>query len=240
MFFRQILHDKGSCASYIIGCQGKGVAAIIDPLEDTQRYVDEVEKNGMKISHIIETHIHADHVSGARKLQRLLNVPIFLHESAKVNYPFEPLKDKEIFNIGNRIIKVLHTPGHTEESITFLVDDWFVLTGDTLFVGDVGRVDLVEDFKDDDVRKKAGKLYDSIQKLISLPDYIEVYPAHYSGSSCGKYMDGKPISSIGREKIANHAISLSDKKKFIEFLTTDLPKVPKNFINIKKINSGLL
>ena len=145
MYFRQVLHDDRSCASYIVGCPSLGVAAVIDPQGDPQRYIDEVEDKAMVVSHVIDTHVHADHQSGARDLATVAHVPLYLGAGADVGFEFTPLNDGNILEIGNRRCKVIHTPGHTPEHVSLFCDDWYVLTGDTLFVGDVGRVDLALD-----------------------------------------------------------------------------------------------
>ncbi len=141
--------------------------------------------------------------------------------------------------VGNRNIKIIHTPGHTKEHVCLLVDGWFVLTGDTLFVGDVGRVDLsVKDEDKSEPVMRAEQLYDSLQKLSSLPDWTEVYPGHYSGSVCGKGMDGKPISTIGWEKVHNDVLRLR-KKDFMSYLAVNVPPFPADFQQIKKKNMGI-
>ncbi len=140
--------------------------------------------------------------------------------------------------MGNRLVKALHTPGHTAEHICLLVDDWFVLTGETLFVGDVGRVDLaLEDIGDADIEERAVQLYGGLQRLLALPDWTEVYPGHYAGSVCGRGMDGKPVSTIGREKRSNKALHLSPGE-FSTFQQHNLPELPEDFHQIKRKNIG--
>jgi glyoxylase-like metal-dependent hydrolase (beta-lactamase superfamily II) len=143
-----------------------------------------------------------------------------------------------VLEVGNRRLRALHAPGHTTEHICLLVDEWFVLTGDTLFVGDVGRVDLALDtLPADALRARARQLHQSLQRLLALPDWTEVYPGHYAGSVCGRGMDGKPISTIGRERRANRALGLSDEA-FVAFLTENVPPVPADFQVIKRRNVG--
>ena len=187
MYFRQVLHDDRSCASYIVGCPSRGVAAIIDPQGDPRRYIDEVEDNAMVISDVIDTHVHADHLSAARELADLGGTSLHLGAGAEVGFDFSPLDHGDVLEIGNRRVSVIHTPGHTPEHVSLLVDDWFLLTGDTLFVGDVGRVDLaMTDLEENELRSRAEQLHDSLQALLSLRDDIEVYPGHYAGSTCGR------------------------------------------------------
>lgn len=236
MYFRQVLHEDRSCTSYIVGCPTLGVAAVVDPQGDPQRYIDELEDRGMAITHVIDTHVHADHESGARALSAAANAPVYLGAAAEVGFDFEPLRGGEVLEIGNRRCKVIETPGHTPEHVSLFCDDWFVLTGDTLFVGDVGRVDLaLVDIDEDQVRSRAKELYESLQTLLSLRDDVEVYPGHYAGSTCGRGMDGKPTSTIGRERRANHALTL-DPEEFVAYQLSSTPPLPRDFHAIKHVN----
>ncbi len=193
----------------------------------------------MRIEAIIATHVHADHRSGERELAAKSGAPIYFHRGAEVDYPFTPLDDGSEISLGNVIVRVLHTPGHTPESQSLLVTDrtrsdepWMVLTGDTLFVGDVGRPDLGGE--------DAGRmLYDSLHtKLLSLPDHIEVYPAHISGSPCGRAMSGKPASTIGFERRFNAALQEHDRERFVCALFADLPMAPSHFAATIATNRG--
>lgn len=238
MYFRQILHDEKACASYLVGCPTLGQCAVIDPQGDPQFYVEQVKNHGMTVSHIIETHLHADHISCARELSARTRAPICLGSGADVTHDYIPLTDGQVLEIGNRRLKVIHTPGHTPEHICLLGDDWYLLTGDTLFVGDVGRVDLaLNDIPTDAIRERAQQLHDSLDKLLGLPDYVEVYPGHYAGSVCGRGMDGKTISTIGRERRSNKALQLSGQE-FAAFQTEPLPVLPADFHTIKRRNLG--
>jgi glyoxylase-like metal-dependent hydrolase (beta-lactamase superfamily II) len=240
MYFRQILHEDHSCASYLIGCPTLGVCAVVDPQGDIDRYIDEVENNAMVICAVVETHLHADHLSSARTLATASGAPLYLGPDAGVTYPHHVLRDGDVLEIGNRRMKALHTPGHTPEHLCLLVDDWFVLTGDTLFVGDVGRVDLSENPTETaTVAERADQLFASLQRLLELPDWVEVYPGHYAGSTCGRGMDGKTISTIGRERRMNPLLCL-DPPEFQRTLTTNLPPLPENFVQIKKFNIGIV
>jgi hydroxyacylglutathione hydrolase len=239
VYFRQVLHDDRSCASYIVGCPSLGVAAVIDPQGDPQRYIDEVEDNAMVVSHVIDTHIHADHESGARALTTMANAALYLGSGAEVGFESTSLNDGDVLEIGNRRCRVIHTPGHTPEHVSLFFDDWFVLTGDTLFVRDVGRVDLaLIDLEEGEVRSRAKELYESLQILLSLRDDVEVYPGHYAGSTCGRGMDGKAISTIGRERRTNPALQL-DPEQFLDYQIANTPPLPQDFQKIKTANKSI-
>jgi hydroxyacylglutathione hydrolase len=236
MYFRQVLHEERSCASYLVGCPTLGLCAVVDPQGDPRTYIDAAENNAMVVSHAIDTHVHADHPSGARALAEATGAPLYLGAGAEVGFSFTPMQDGDMLEVGNRRIKVLHTPGHTPEHVSLLVDDWFVLTGDTLFVGDVGRVDLaLADVDEADLQARAKILFESLQQLMSLRDDVEIYPGHYAGSTCGRGMDGKTISTIGRERRLNSALQL-DPEAFVEFQLANLPPLPTDFHRIKQEN----
>lgn len=236
VIFRQFLHEQRSCASYLVGCPTKGVAAIVDPQEDASEYIAAAQHHGLRVTDVIDTHIHADHPSGARDLADRAGATLRLGAGAKVGFDFEALSEDDVIAIGNRRMRVIHTPGHTPEHVSLLVDDWFVLTGDTLLVGDVGRVDLaLEDIDEDELRDRARQLHSSLQKLSQLPPETEIYPGHYAGSSCGRGMDGKPISTIGRESRTNGALGLGIDE-FIDYQLTSPPLLPVDFERIKRAN----
>ena len=189
MIFRQILHPETGCASYLFGCTSKGALAVVDPhLEHVDEYLALAERAGAPIVEIFETHVQADHLSGALPLAERTGAPIYLHEAAEVDFPHRTVRDGEEIQLGNDYIRVLYTPGHSPDSISLLVGDrvrgdapWFVLTGDTLFVGDAGRPDLTEPGGDPEVA--ASQLYHSLfGTLLTLPDDLEIYPAHFAGS----------------------------------------------------------
>ncbi|MGH2787817.1 MAG: MBL fold metallo-hydrolase [Actinomycetota bacterium] len=238
MFFRQILHEERSCASYLVGCPSVGLCAVVDPQGDPHRYIDEVENNAMVISHVIDTHVHADHESGTRELAAAANAPLYLGSGAEVGFDFTPMKDADILEVGRRRVRIIHTPGHTPEHVCLVVDDWFVVTGDTLFVGDIGRVDLaLTDVDEAEIRARAKQLYESLQTLMSLRDDVEVYPGHYAGSTCGRGMDGKTISTIGRERRTNPALQL-DPEQFVDYQLANTPPLPQDFLTIKSTNKA--
>ncbi len=238
MFFRQILHETHACISYLVGCPTKGVCAVIDPQGNPEAYRKVAEDHGMRITHIIETHIHADHISGAQELHMLTGAPIYLGPGCDVAYETQPLVDGQVLEVGNRHLRVIHTPGHTPEHVCLFGDDWYLLTGDTLFVGDVGRVDLAaETLSTEALHERAGQLYKSLQRLLELPDWIEVYPAHYAGSVCGRGMDGKTISTIGWERRKNQVLRRS-LEEFLAYQTENMPPLPVDFHTIKRVNLG--
>jgi hydroxyacylglutathione hydrolase len=237
VFFRQFLHEERACCSYLIGCQTKGVCAVVDPQGDPERYIREAGGHGMTISHILETHIHADHRSGALGLQAQTGAPIYLGPGSEVHYEYQTLVDDQILEVGNRQFRVFHTPGHSPEHVCLLGDDWYLLTGDTLFVGDVGRVDLTESSSEQSIETRARQLYHSLQRLASLPDWTEIYPGHYAGSVCGRGIDGKTISTLGHERRTNPAFQM-DEENFLRFQTQNLPPLPEDFLAIKASNLG--
>ena len=239
MFFRQILHEEHACASYLVGCQTRNVCVVVDPQGDVQSYIDQVQGHGMRVSGVIETHIHADHVSSARTLATRTGANLYIGAGADVTYAYQPLADGQVLDVGNRHIRVIHTPGHTPEHVCLLVDDWFLLTGDTLFVGDVGRVDLaLHGALPDELHARAAQLYQSLQRLLAFPNWTEVYPGHYAGSVCGRGMDGKPMTTLGRERLKNPLLQLGPAA-FVEAQTRELPPLPFDFHHIKRHNAGL-
>jgi hydroxyacylglutathione hydrolase len=238
LYFRQLLHEDRSCASYLVGCPTLGLCAAIDPQGDPQWYIDAADANAMVISHVVDTHVHADHHSGARALAGKAGATLYLGATAEVGFEFSPLSDGDVLEVGNRRARVIHTPGHTPEHVCLLVDDWFVLTGDTLFVGDVGRVDLaLTEVDESELQTRAKQLHQSLETLMALRSDVEVYPGHYAGSTCGRGMDGKTISTIGRERRHNKALSF-DVEKFIEFQLSSMPPLPQDFEAIKTANLG--
>ena len=218
------------------------MSAVVDPQQhDVDSYIEFAASKGMKITHAIDTHVQADHVSGGRALAAKTGAAYCLHQSADVAFDFTPLTDGQEVGLGNVIIKVLHTPGHTPESISLLVTDktrgpepWFVLTGDSLFVGAVGRPDLPGD-----AEASARELYRSLQgKMLSLPGHIEVYPTHFSGSVCGKGMSGKAASTLAFEKRCNPLLSMTSEDEFVVAVTRDLPPKPKEMMQTILRNQG--
>ncbi len=243
MIFRQVLHPATGCASYFFGCTGKRQLAVCDPhIDHIDDYLGLAEGVGAPIGHIFETHVHADHVSGGPELARRTGARIYLHEAAGVGFPHVTVREGDEIDLGNDFIRVLHTPGHSPDSVCFLVGDrtrgpdpWLLLTGDTLFVGSAGRPDLHGEAA---ARRLAAQLHESLARLATLPEYIEVYPGHFAGSACGRGMSGKPASTIGFEKRFNEAFHRRTRDEFIDFMTTDLPPQPEEFARIRSLNLG--
>ncbi len=226
-----------SHASYLIGDPVSKTAVVVDPQRDISQYVEEASKQGLKITHVFLTHVHADFVAGHLELQRKVGAKICLGSKTKASFPFTKLKDGDVVDLGSIQLKVLDTPGHTPEAISLLVFNskvdkvkpYAVLTGDCLFIGDVGRPDLLAS-QGVSAQELAGLLYDSTrEKLMKLPDETLVYPAHGAGSLCGKNLSKETVSSIGEEKKTNYALQPMTKEKFISLITEDQPKTPQYF-----------
>lgn len=238
MFFIP-LPAKESSLSYLFGCGSKGKAIAVDVVAgDEDWFIQQAEEHDVTITHVIDTHVHADHYSGAKVLAERIGARYCLHENSKVNFPVERLQDNQVIEVGNVSVTVLHTPGHTYDSICLLVSDhrrsdepWFIITGDTLFVGAVGRPDLAGQ-----EHEMAGILYDSLhERILSLPDNVEIYPGHQAGSACGAGISGKPSSTIGFEKRFNPMLSM-DRDAFIAALTSEIPPRPANMDRIVAAN----
>jgi len=239
MIFQQFRHEEGGCLSYLIGCTQKQVCAVVDPQIQIDTYLNYASAHNMTITHIFESHAQADHLSGAKSLSEKTGAPVHFHESAETAYPISRVNDGDEIRVGNVMFRVLHTPGHTSDSISLLVTDttrstepWVILTGDTLFVGDTGRPDL---------DGSAEQLYESIWgKLLKLPDSLEIYPTHFAGSSCGKAMSPKPSSTIGFERKFNPSLQVKSKQEFVEFVMADLLVQPPRFQKVRQFNLGFL
>jgi hydroxyacylglutathione hydrolase len=228
VFFSQ-LPTKEASLSYLFGCGGKGKAMAVDVVAgDEDWYIEQAKERNVEITHVIDTHVHADHYSGGKALAERIGAIYCLHEYAAVKFPFEKLVDNQIIELGNVAVTVLHTPGHTFDSVCLVVSDrrrtdepWFILTGDTLFVGAVGRPDLAGNEVE-----MAGMIYDSLHKrILTLSNEVEIYPGHQAGSACGVGISGKPSSTIGFEKRFNPMLSM-DRESFIKSLTQEIPPRP--------------
>jgi len=235
MYFKQFLHDATGCASYFIASRQSREAVVVDPQLDVEPYLDLAAERGYRIVRVIDTHLHADHFSGNRTLAHATGATLCLHASADVAFPFDPLYDGDEIPIGQLRLRVVHTPGHRPESISLLLvnpprspEPSMVLSADTLFVGDVGRPDFGGP-------AGASMQHSSVQRLLDLPDYVEVFPAHFEGS-CGKGMCGRPSSTIGFERRFNPVLQLSRD----DFLRTiaEVPPRPLNMTAILATNQG--
>jgi glyoxylase-like metal-dependent hydrolase (beta-lactamase superfamily II) len=242
MILRQYLHADPVGVSYLFGCAGRAAAAVVDPVGDISPYVRAAEEAGMRIRYVIDTHLHADHVSSGRSLADATGADYVLFADAKVTFPFRGVRDEEVLELGNVTIKILHTSGHTPEHISMLVTDrtrsdepWFVLTGHTLMVGDLGRTELATS-----AEEGARALFGSVQRLRALPDYLEVLPGAYAGSVCGRSLSGKPISTIGFEKRHNKAFRIDNEHEFIRTMIADVPPPPPQAAQLRAINSGMM
>jgi hydroxyacylglutathione hydrolase len=244
MLFRQITHDDLGCASYLVGDEGAGVAAVVDPRLDIDEYLRLARYTGVQIEHILETHNHADHVSGHGRLSAATGATIHIHRSATPDYDHDPFDDGWELELGAVTVRAIHTPGHRPEHTAFgLIDaergeePWAVLTGDSLFVGDVARPDLAVD-KEEGARGIFGSLHD---KLLALPDTCEIWPGHLGGSLCGgPGMDMKSSSTIGYEREHSELLAIPDADEFVRTATAALRPQPPNFENIVAINRGEL
>lgn len=250
MYFQHVYDKSLAQASYFIGCQKAGVAAVIDPKRDVDTYMEIAMANNMKITHILETHIHADFLSGSRELAKLTGADMYLSDEGgemwQYEFPHVGLKDGDQVKLGNLVIDVVHTPGHTPESISFLLTDTpainepvMLFTGDFVFVGDIGRPDLLEKAAGMKGTQDIGakQMFESIKKFAVLPDYIQVWPGHGAGSACGKALGAVPSSTVGYEKLRNWAFQFAkDEKGFSNYLLEDQPEPPKYFAMMKKLN----
>lgn len=254
MLLRYFYDEKLAHASYVVGCQKTGEAAIIDPMRDITPYIELAEKENMKIVGSLETHIHADFVSGSRELADRFNTKLYASDEGDKDWKYENiehiphqlLKDKDIFRIGNIEFEVFYTPGHTPESISFLLTDigggatepMGIFTGDFVFVGDVGRPDLLEKAAGMKGTSDSGAkaLFESLQRFKELPDYLQLWPAHGAGSACGKSLGAVPSSTVGYEKQFNWALKYTSEDGFAKTLLDGQPEPPYYFAVMKHVN----
>jgi len=250
MFFQHVYDKSLAQASYFIGCQKAGVAMVIDPKRDVDTYLEIARQNNMKITHVAETHIHADFLSGARELAALTGAKMYLSDEGgpdwQYQFPHEGVKDGDVIKMGNLTFEVIHTPGHTPESISFLLTDHpasskpvMLFSGDFVFVGDVGRPDLLEKAAGIKGTQDLGarQMYQSVKKFAELPDYVQVWPGHGAGSACGKALGAVPSSTVGYEKVRNWAFQYpANESGFVQYLLADQPEPPKYFAMMKHLN----
>jgi glyoxylase-like metal-dependent hydrolase (beta-lactamase superfamily II) len=240
VILRQFLHTDPVGISYLLGCGGKATGAVIDPVADVGTYLDAAKATGMKIDYVIDTHVHADHLSTGRALADAAGAEYILSKKADVAIPFKGVHDGDEIQLGNVGMKVLATPGHTPEHICVLVTDrtradepWLVVTGHTLMIGDLGRTELATS-----ADQGAKDLFGSIQKLKALPDYIEVLPGAYAGSVCGRSLSANPVSTIGFERRHNRAFRIDNETEFVKFMLKDIPPAPTEAAKLRAANSG--
>jgi hydroxyacylglutathione hydrolase len=235
VFFRQLLNDETACASYLLGCKTHGTFAVVDPHADLiDEYVASAEAQGAAIVAVLETHVQADHLSGLPDLVARTGATAYLPEGAGIEFDHHGLADGEIVRLGNTELRAIATPGHATAHHAYLVTDhtrgkepWFVLTGDALLVGDAGRPDL-HAHGQQTVEAMARTLYCSLtDRLLTLPDHLLLYPAHYSGSVCGRGLSANPASTIGFERRHNRALQFDSEDAFVEALTSDMPPAPE-------------
>jgi len=239
VLFRQFVDDDLGCASYLIGDEDSGEALVVDPTYAIEQYLRQAEQDGVRIVRVLETHTHADHVSGHGRFALDHGLPVSIHAAAKPEFPFDALEDGQEFELGPVAIRVIHTPGHRPEHCAFAVIDrergdepWLTLTGDSLFVGDAARPDLASE-----AAKGARGLYQSLQRLLELHDGVEVYPGHVSGSLCGTGMSSKASSTIGFERRFNHKVRMADEDEFVaDAIRTGVR--PANMERIVELNRG--
>src|SRR4029077_8555479 len=241
MHFEQFYLGCLAHASYLLASEGEAV--VVDPQRDVEIYLKAAEEHGVKIRHIFETHLHADFVSGHQELAARTGATIYIGAQAGARFPHVKVSDGFKLKVGKLRIQAMETPGHTPEGICLVISDeeksqrpWAVLTGDTLFIGDVGRPDLS---KAHTPKELAGLLYDSLHRtLLKLPDEVLVYPAHGAGSLCGRNMRAERSSTIGTERLTNYALQISGREEFVRQMTSNLPVRPEYFAQDAEINRG--
>lgn len=250
MYFQHVYDKSLAQASYFVGCQQTGTALVIDPKRDVDTYLEIARQNNMNITHIAETHIHADFLCGSRELAALTGAKLHLSDEGgpdwQYQFPHIGLKDGDSFMVGNLKLDVIHTPGHTPESICFLLTDLpatenpvMLFTGDFVFVGDIGRPDLLEKAAGLTGTMEAGakQMFTSLGRFRDLPDYVQVWPGHGAGSACGKSLGAVPGTTVGYEKISNWALQYEhDESGFVKYLLEDQPEPPRYFAMMKKLN----
>lgn len=253
MILKHFYDEKLAQASYLVGCAATGEALVVDANRDVEQYIRAAERQGLRITHVTETHIHADYVSGSRELAQRTGAQLYLSDEGDENWKYAFAEEAgailvyhgDSFMVGNVRVEVVHTPGHTPEHISFLITDTAaadkpmgIFTGDFVFVGDVGRPDLLERAAGVTGTMEPGAhiLYKSLEEFKKLPDYVQIWPAHGAGSACGKSLGGVPQSTVGYEKLFNWGLSYTDEDAFVEAVLAGQPEPPKYFAEMKRIN----
>lgn len=253
MIVKRFYDTKLAQTSYLIGCGRMGSAIVIDPNRDVEQYVRMADAEGVKITHVTETHIHADFVSGARELAERTGATLYLSDEGDANWKYlfakdaraVLVKDGDRLEVGNVVVDVVHTPGHTPEHISFLITDTAaadepiaIVTGDFVFVGDVGRPDLLEKAAkvEGTMEQAARTLFRSLQKFKQYPDWLQIWPGHGAGSACGKGLSAVPHSTVGYERRFNWAFGVKDEAEFVQMVLAGQPEPPKYFAEMKRIN----
>lgn len=254
MLLKYFYDQKLAHASYLVGCQRTKEAVVVDPGRDVERYIEMADREGLNITAVAETHIHADYVSGARELADRVGAKLYVSDEGPAawkyvyldGYDHQLLRDGDQFMIGNIKFDVLHTPGHTPESISFMLTDrgggankpMGIFTGDFVFVGSIGRPDLLEEAAGltGTAEPGARELFQSAERFKTLPDYLQVWPAHGAGSACGKGLGAIPSSTVGYEKLFNPALQFKDEEDFVRYILADQPEAPKYFAVMKRVN----
>lgn len=241
MILRQFIHFEPVGLSYLFGCGGKAAAFVVDPVGPLEPYLKAASDTAMAIKYVIDTHLHADHLSAGRALAAAAGAPYVLFAEADAAQPFQGVADGEVLALGNVTIEVMHTPGHTPEHISLAVTDrtradepWFVLTGHTLMVGDAGRTELAWS-----AEAGARALFRSLERLKRLPDYVEVLPGAFAGSACGRKLSGKPSSTIGFERRHNEAFRIDDEAAFVRATLTEPPEPLAGAAEFRARNASL-
>jgi len=242
MILRQYLHtDPVVAISYLFGCAGHAAGGVVDPVGDPEVYLDAAAELGLRLHYVIDTHVHADHLSPGRELAAAAGAKYVLYASAETRFPYHPVHDGDILSLGNVTAWVLHVPGHTPEHLALAVMDrtrapepWFLFTGHTLMAGDMGRTELASSLEE-----SARALFRSAERLRMLPDYMEVLPGAFAGSVCGRGLSGKPSSTIGFERRHNRAFSLTDEESFVRLMRAEIPPRPEGAWEIRAANLGV-